>query len=83
MLTTTGALRAQYSFIVVAATAVIVAIFAIWYTESRLERADQRWCALLAIQAATDPPPSTPRGVTTRNEARRLSAAFECKETPR
>lgn len=83
MLTTTGALRAQYSFLVVAFTAVVVASFAIWYTEYRLERADRRWCALLEIQAAAEPPPSTPRGVTTRDEARRLSAAFDCKEPRR
>lgn len=77
-ITPTGALRAWYSIGIVLLTTVGLMIGGILYINDALSDADRRWCAMLAIQAAPSPSPSTPRGVAAQAEAQRLVEEFGC-----
>jgi len=79
-LTPTGALRAWYSIGVVLVAAVLVVVMCVVYIGHVQERADRRWCVMLAIQAAESPEPSTPRGKSTQAEAQRLSQTLDCPD---
>ena len=61
-LTSTGALRAWWSLLVVFATSVLVGAASITYTRHVQHQSDQRWCALLDSLDQPSPPPTTPRG---------------------
>lgn len=90
VLTPTGAIRASWAVLMVLVAALLVAGACVVYTghtaretEERQERArqeaDRRWCAVLAVQAAPEPPPTTERGHRLQREAVRLMAALGCE----
>jgi len=86
-ITPTGALRAWYSIGIVLLTTVGILVGGLLYINYALDKSDRRWCALLSIQAAPTPAPSTPRGEASQAEAQRLVAQFGCpaprQEAPR
>lgn len=80
LLTPTGALKARWAVLMVLLSAVLVTGSGIFYTYHVQRQADRRWCALLRIQAADNPPPSTDRGRASQRESKRLLLQLGCED---
>lgn len=78
--TATGAFRAWWSVAMVLVAAALIAAAGFFYTNHVRREADHRWCALLALQARPNPPPSTDRGWAQVEEYRKLHKQFGCEE---
>jgi hypothetical protein len=85
-MTSTGALRARWSVLMVMVTAIVISVINTGYTRVAQQESNQKWCALLILidVPVPKPPPGTPPDVVARQKAaaselHRIRVEFGCK----
>lgn len=78
LLTSSGALRAWWSVLMVLVVAVLVAGAGVVYTRHAQRESDRRWCELLTTLDQPGAPATTERGRLIQQQIHRLHAELGC-----